>query len=205
MNQQRKPIAWILLGLTVAIAGVIFVKFTVNSPAAVREVPVSELVRREGRLYWMQETVPFTGIMTEKYPDGSRKSRSDMSHGVLHGVSKGWHTNGVLQVREHFLTGVSHGFREKWFASGAKLSEASIQAGKIEGVFKRWHENGKLAEEVQMKNGKPDGLSLAYHEDGTLKARAKLEDGKVIEIWQSGERSETHISKTTAPAAAPAL
>ena len=205
MNQSRKSLTWISLALAVAIAGVILVKFTLRSPSVVREVPLSDLVRRDGRLYWQQETIPFTGIMTENYPDGSRKSRSILFNGVLHGVSEGWYTNGVLQVREHFRDGVSHGLREKWFVSGVKLSEASIDAGKIEGVFSRWHENGNLAEEVQMKNGNPDGLSMAYHQDGTLKARAKLENGKVIEIWQSGDRSETHISKTSAPAAAPAL
>lgn len=204
---RGKQTVWIALGLTAAcLAGIILLR-TVRPPAPPREVPASELVRRDGRVYWQDEPVPFTGIITETYREGARKSRSVVSNGLLHGLSEGWHTNGVLQVREHFREGVSHGLREKWFASGAKLSEATIDSGRIEGVFKRWHENGTLAEQVPMKNGQPHGVSIAYHPDGSLKAKATLENGKVVEkkFWKSGEPTETHASQLTTSDRAPAL
>jgi antitoxin component YwqK of YwqJK toxin-antitoxin module len=158
-------------------------------PPSLREIPAGELTQSEGRSYWKGETVPFSGIITETYPDGARKSRSVLSNGVMHGISEGWHANGVLQVREYFRAGLSQDLREKWFPSGAKMSEATVQAGRLEGTFKRWHENGQLAEEITMKNGQPDGISISYHPDGSLKAKATLENGKVIrqEFWKPGE------------------
>jgi antitoxin component YwqK of YwqJK toxin-antitoxin module len=46
-----------------------------------------------------------------------------VSNGQLNGVSEGWFTNGVLQIREHFMDGSSEGPVTKWHSSGAKLSE----------------------------------------------------------------------------------
>ena len=154
-----------------------------------REVAARELTLREGRSYWQDETEPFTGIIFENYPDGSVRSRSQLSNGVLHGVSEGWHTNGLLQIQEHFQNGVSHGTRTKWFESGAKMSEAMIDQGKIQGVFRRWHTNGVLAEEVEMADNVPHGLSRSFYPNGSLKAEVRLDKGKVTQqqFWKENE------------------
>ena len=199
MNICKKSLAWTCFALAAAIfSAIVFLQPI--APPALREVPASELALRDGHSYWKHEATPFSGAMLEQYPDGSRKSRSVLSNGVMHGVSEGWFSNGHLQIREHFHHGLSHGLREKWFASGAKMSEATIEAGKMEGVFKRWHEAGTMAEEVRMKNGNPDGLSTAYYSNGTLKARVTLKNGKVIEqeFWENGEEKQTHASSTIA-------
>ena len=186
----------ILVGISAAVFAVLLLGAIVLSrrtppKSSLREVPARELTLRDGRSYWKDEGAPFTGIISETYPDGRPKSRTVLSNGVLQGVSEGWYTNGVLQVREHFVEGVSHGLREKWFDNGVKTSEATIKEGKIEGTFKRWHENGKLSEEVEMRGGNPNGTSVAYYPSGSLKARARLENGKVIEqkFWKEGETS----------------
>jgi antitoxin component YwqK of YwqJK toxin-antitoxin module len=189
--KSRRPfLARISAALTLfLVIGAILLPRFFRKPLPPREVPVSELTLREGRSYWKDDTTPFTGIITETYQGGGPKSRSVLSNGLMHGVSEGWHTNGVLQVREHFVEGISHGLREKWFPSGAKISEANIKSGKLDGRFRSWHENGSPAEEITMKDGQPDGLSMAYHPDGSLKAKATLQDGKVIEqqFWKPGE------------------
>lgn len=205
MTRQLK----VITGLSVA-AAVIFLAVTLRpsskTSSVLREVPAGELSHREGRCFWKNEETPFTGVITENYPDGARKSRSILSNGLLHGVSEGWYPNGLLQVREHFSQGVSHGLREKWFESGVKKSEATIQAGIVEGTFKRWHENGAIAEEVQMNKGEPDGTSVAFNPDGTLKARVTLQNGKIIkqEFWNPSPGS-THASKTPIQGSTPAF
>ena len=164
----------------------------VTPPAPVpslREVPARELTSRDGRAHWRNEAEPFAGFVVENYPDGSLKSRSLVSNGVMHGVSEGWHANGILQVREHFENGISHGVRTKWFDSGMRLSEATIEMGKIVGLFRRWHENGLLAEEIQMTDNVPDGISRAFYPSGAPKAEARLDRGKVVEqkYWNENE------------------
>jgi antitoxin component YwqK of YwqJK toxin-antitoxin module len=164
----------------------------VPSPAPEREAAIKELTRREGRMFFGAEAEPFTGVMIERYPSGELKARSKLARGVLEGVSEGWHTNGVLQVRELFHEGVSHGVRTKWFPDGNKLSEATIENGKITGTFRRWHVNGALAEEIQMTNNQPDGLSRIYYPSGALRAEARIEKGKVLEqhSWKDGENQK---------------
>jgi antitoxin component YwqK of YwqJK toxin-antitoxin module len=189
VNIRKKSLVLLGVAGAVLLGSLLLRHFSRTPPQPVREVPANELVQHDGRSFWKNETVPFTGFIVESYSDGSRKSRSELANGVMHGVSEGWYTNGVLQVREHFREGLSDGRRQKWFPSGAKMSEATVGAGKLQGAFKRWHENGALAEEIQMKDGNPDGVSMSYHPDGSLKAKAVLQDGKVIEqkFWKAGE------------------
>ena len=166
-------------------------KYWRNKPelSITREASVSQLNRRENRLYFGNETAPFSGVMVEHYPSGNLKSKSALFLGILHGVSDGWHTNGVLQIREHFHEGISHGVRTKWFASGARESEATIQNGAIVGTFRRWHENGVLAESINLTNGGPEGISFAFYPSGYARAMARHENGALVlrESWKDGE------------------
>jgi antitoxin component YwqK of YwqJK toxin-antitoxin module len=154
------------------------------------EVPREELSLRDGLLYRENESRPFTGMMLERYADGTLKSRTSVAAGLLEGISEGWHPGGQLQVREHFERGISHGPRTKWYEDGTLMSETMIQEGEHHGMFRRWHENGQLAEAVAMRHGEPDGVSLAYYPSGFLKARAVLENGSLLEqsSWEDGQK-----------------
>ena len=184
------------LAAVISLVSVALLFWFPRKPAQSPEVHRSELTLSAGRLYRQGETSAFTGWLIEPYPEGARKSRSRIVNGVLHGLSEGWHTNGQLQVREHFRSGVSHGVRERWHLNGSKMSEVTIVEGKLDGTFRRWHENGKLAEEIQIRQGAPDGLSLAYYPSGFLKARARLANGKVLETnsWKDGELKEAAVT-----------
>lgn len=154
-------------------------------------LPSSELIRINARLVRRDATnEPFTGWMTEAYPDGSPKSRSQISNGVLHGHSEGFHTNGVLQIRESFDHGVSEGPVMKWYPDGVHLSEGTARQGRLEGTFRRWHPNGQLAEEMVLVGGIPDGLSRAWFPSGSLKAEVELSHGKVVkqQFWEDGQK-----------------
>jgi antitoxin component YwqK of YwqJK toxin-antitoxin module len=153
------------------------------------EIPLGRLTLKDGKLYRPSEKTPFTGFVIEYYPGHVIKSRAQVTDGKLHGLSEGWHTNGLLQVQEHFVQGVSHGERTKWHPNGKKQSTASIIDGKIDGTFRRWNEDGTIAEEIPMKNGQPHGTSQAFYPSGFLKAQAKLDNGAVIEqhTWKDGE------------------
>ena len=158
---------------------------------------VMRLVQREGRLYSPESTEPFTGWMVDHFPDATLKSRSWVSKGLLNGVSEGWHTNGVLQVREHFLQGIGEGPVTKWYPDGAKQSEGIAKHGKIEGLFRRWHTNGTPSEEVTLVDGKPEGLSRSWYPSGKLKAEVTLQSGQVItkQYWKDGEAPEMALTK----------
>ena len=185
----------LLLGvLALAVVGGVIFFFTrqhpVASTAAPPELHRTNLVLTADHWHRPGETNFFTGVLLDTYDDGAKKSRTEISHGLPHGVSLGWHTNGTRQVEEHFLTGTSHGLRTKWHANGQKLSEVNIASGKLEGTFRRWDESGARAEEIEMKDGQPHGLSRAWFPSGFLKTEATLRAGEVItqSSWPDGER-----------------
>ena len=166
------------------------------APAPPSEVPRDYLTLRKGRLYRAAQSAPFAGFMLERHPDGALKSRSAISNGVLHGVSEGWHTNGNLQVREHFTASLSHGLRTKWHANGATQSTAEIVSGKLHGTFRRWNETGTLAEELEFRAAVPHGLAKAYYPSGRLKTTVRLQDGKAVEqtSWKDSEVQEPAVT-----------
>ncbi len=156
----------------------------------VEEVSRLSLELREGRLCLTNATVPFNGLITERYPEGGLKSRTEVVDGWLHGISEGYFTNHQMQVQEHFLTNVSNGLRRKWYEDGTLMSETWIEQGAHHGLYRRWHANGQLAEELQMVDGKAHGPSQAFHEDGSLQARVQMEEGQVLksEYWEKGQK-----------------
>ena len=177
----------VLICLGAAVGGLLW---RAPRPAPLPEVPRAQLTLRDGQLYSAGTNLPFTGIVTETYDRGGRKSRSVVANGRLEGLSEGWHTNGQKQIEEYFHAGVSHGRRLKWHPNGQKLAEVQVVAGQLEGPFRRWHDNGILAEEIPMKAGQPDGLSRAFYPSGCLQAEARLQAGQVLEQhhWPDGER-----------------
>ncbi len=195
---QRRFLAVILLCLALAGLAVIFI----NRPqsklpppehiATPIEVSRTNLILEAGLLRLSTNAPPFTGFMVEHYIDGSLRSRSAVTNGVLQGLSQGWFTNGQMQVSENFKHGISHGVRTKWYADGTKQSEAGIVDGKLQGTFRKWHPNGALAEQVEFVADQPEGVSVAYFPSGYLKARVVMKEGKAVEqtFWKDGEKKE---------------
>jgi antitoxin component YwqK of YwqJK toxin-antitoxin module len=180
---------WWALGIVLVGIGVVLWQGRPPASEPASEL-ASNLVRRDGRLYSPAASAPFIGWMVEHYPDAVLKSKSWVSNGQLNGVSEGWFTNGVLQIREHFVDGTSEGPVLKWHASGAKLSEGIARRGQLEGTFRRWHESGQLAEELVLQAGQPEGVARSWFLSGCLKAEVTLKSGQVLtqKFWKDGER-----------------
>lgn len=150
------------------------------------ELPLRELSRaqldlREDILYPSGESIAFDGALVEYFPGKIMRISIEIHEGQPHGVSRGWHENGQLEVEEHFVRSVSHGPRTRWFASGAKKSEAQIVEGIVEGTFTRWHENGQMAASATMLHGVPHGVCKSWHASGKLKSRAVMNTGTIVE------------------------
>lgn len=161
----------------------------------------SELILTNGHLILAGTSNYFTGIMLERFADGSRKSRTTVTNGLLHGISEGWYTNGQLQVSEHFREGVSHGQRVKWHANGRKASEAEIVEGQLQGRFVSWYDTGILSTEVELKQGRPEGRSRAYYPSGALKSEVTMRNGELVshKNWREGELAQTQPAVMPTP------
>lgn len=184
----------LLLSAAILLAGVgVVILFRRDAGARpVTEAELSALESRDGRFFEKQSVRPFSGRVLSHDPSGQLRSSAQVSNGLLDGLSEGWFTNGVVQVRESFAAGVSHGTRTKWRQDGSVESEASIVQGVIEGRFAKWHANGTLAEEAFFQNGVPAGEARMWYADGSLASWCRLEQGKVAESkrWPPGECRE---------------
>lgn len=167
-------------GMVVLGVGIYLALGTRRGSKPLEEVGRDRLVLREGRWMKTDETNAFTGMMVEFYPDGTMQSRSVVSNGLLHGVSEGWWTNGVLAVRESFLAGRSHGVRTKWDMTGSRIAESAIRDGQLDGVHREWHTNGQPSLEVSMQSGKPHGLCFKWNPEGVLVGQWSLSNGVVM-------------------------
>ena len=156
------------------------------------EIDRTGLTNQNGQLFVFGQTNAFTGVMTESYPDGSPKSRSDIADGRLHGKSEGFYTDGQRQIEEHFVLGMSEGIRTRWSTNGVKQSEGQIVQGEFHGDYRKWHANGQVAEFIHFEEGEPHGTAKSWHPSGFLKSRVEMDRGETVkqETWNDGEKRE---------------
>ena len=160
-------------------------------PAAERTtVSRGQLELRAERYYQAGQTQPFSGGMTDTYPGGQPKLQTPLVDGQYQGVSEGWTTNGVLELRETFAHGLAEGPRTTWHPNGSTRSEGFLTAGKQEGRYRQWDEAGVLVAEAEFNAGEPHGLARAWYPSGCLKAEARMNHGQVAErfLYPDGER-----------------
>ena len=175
-------VRWILvLGFVVATILTVILRPWQRELVPAEQVSRNQLVLQQGRLMKTSQTNAFTGLMVEFYPDGTLQSRSVVSNGLLHGVSEGWHTNGVLAITEMFVEGTSHGTRTKWDAASNRIAETTISAGQIHGSHREWYTNGLPALEMSMVDGKAQGLARKWNPDASLAGQWVLSNGVVIQ------------------------
>ena len=140
----------------------------------------SDVVLRDGVLYKPTATVPFAGLLVERWTADRRRVEVTIVDGRAHGRSRGWYENGQIEVEEHFVRGVSHGTRTRWFPEGGKKSEVKIVDGTLAGVFREWHANGRLARETPLAAGVPHGEAKSWDPAGKLIGTAQVSRGKKI-------------------------
>lgn len=145
-----------------------------------KRVPRAEIVLRDGVLRVKGSERPFVGVMIEQANGGRLLSEIPVWRGKVHGIARGWHPNGHLEVEERFVSGVSQGVRTRWHENGTQRSTATIVNGVLEGPYTEWHDNGQKALEMTLVHGLGEGQSLAWHRDGKLKSKVTLQAGKPI-------------------------
>ncbi|MCX6942445.1 MAG: hypothetical protein NTX09_17225 [Verrucomicrobia bacterium] len=65
----------------------------------------SDGVLRDGVLYKPTVTVPFAGLLVERWTADRRRVEVTIIEGRAHGLSRGWYENGQIEVEEHSCAG----------------------------------------------------------------------------------------------------
>lgn len=162
----------------------------------IAEISRAQLELKQGLLVRRSSDVPFSGWIVESYPDGGRESRSRVEGGILNGLSVGWHTNGVMAVREWVVRGKTHGIRTKWDLDGNRRSESEIKEGILDGVHREWYPTGVLASEVMFVNGKAAGPARRWAPDSTLEGEWLMSNGLAVAVTRppcSETKTKRHL------------
>lgn len=165
-----------------------------------RILSLSSLTRTNGVFYVEGEAHPFNGVALESYRSGGRKAVTEIQNGVAHGLSEGFYTNGVLQIREMYQHGVLHGERSKFWSNGNLKSQGRAVDGAWEGVFRKWHESGGLAQELTMKRGAIHGWVRAWDASGALLSETNVVatvPGERQVAWAASQAARVDNPKAT--------
>ena len=106
------------------------------------DVPLDNLVQRNGIRQEINSQTPFTGVATEYYENGQLKSKVTYKDGEEQGLFESYRENGQLEYKNNY------------------------KDGEVNGLFETYHENGQLKDNITFKDGEVNGLYEAYKENG---------------------------------------
>ena len=94
------------------------------------EANTTEVRMEQGRLFWKETGLPFTGLLREKHPEAG------------------------LSAEVYFKDGLRHGKATEWYANGSLLLKGQWQLGKANGLVKEWSEDGLVRRDTMYNKGK---------------------------------------------------
>ena len=83
-----------------------------------REVEAAEVVLQRNHGILSIKDQPFSGVVVERHPDGTVKSKSPYAAGRLEGESDIWYANGKMAEVRHFKNGWKEGEHKGWWEDG---------------------------------------------------------------------------------------
>jgi hypothetical protein len=142
--------------------------------------PRSEFALLDGKLRPLGGGEPFTGTLYDKSSKGAMIAELPVRDGLVHGLARGWHENGQVEVEEPFVDGLSHGERIRWHANGSVRSKANIVRGVLQGSFTEWHPNGQMKTRMNLVDGLGEGLCETWAETGQALPPVTLKAGQPV-------------------------
>jgi antitoxin component YwqK of YwqJK toxin-antitoxin module len=157
----------------------IFLSFYANGQTFV-DVSKTTKVTKEGVEITTFEGKPFTGYLTETYPNGKPKTWKTLKDGIANGLWQEWLENGKLKYNAYWKDGKGHGLWQYFHDNGILKYEESYIMDIPNGISRTYHINGQLKDDNFWLNGKKQGVWSSYSETGILLKTEMYEDNKLI-------------------------
>ena len=109
------------------------------------EVTSERLVVRNGIVYEVNSTTPFTGTSVHNSEEWSLFLRYDYKDGLQDGLSESFYENGQILLRSYYRKGVEHGLTESFHENGQMDTIENYIEGKRDGLYESYYENGLLS------------------------------------------------------------
>lgn len=122
----------------------------------------------------------YTGILSERYANGSPSLWKTMLKGKPNGLWMEWYPNGTLRYRAYWKNSLGNGKWEYFFPNGQLRSESFYINDIAQGLYKEYHENGQLKTDATYIDGKKDGVEMVYDAGGIPLSRKRYENGQQV-------------------------
>ena len=132
--------AWIAGATAVVVIGVVFIlRGSKDKDPGFRGT--SQLLNDNGVLFAVGDNEPYSGRITDYYPNGVKKYEVDLVNGVAQGMATEWHINGQKMTETTLKDGVPVGTITGWYRMGAKEYELPVEDGDIHGMTTEYYES----------------------------------------------------------------
>jgi len=86
------------------------------------QVPISQTIQFEGKIFLLDDEEPFSGIVFNEYPNGQREYEGKYKNGIPNGMLTYWYENGVKKREGILKNGVPAG-RWTYYNSDGSVKE----------------------------------------------------------------------------------
>lgn len=157
----------------------LFMLINVNGQSFV-DVSKTKKIIQNGNEITTFEGKPFTGYLTETYPNGKQKTWITIKDGLANGLWQEWQENGKLKYNAYWKNGKGHGLWQYFHDNGILKYEESYIMDIPNGISRTYHINGQLKDDNFWLNGKKQGAWSFFSENGILLKTEYYEDDKLI-------------------------
>ena len=117
------------------------------------EVHPTQLVERQGQMYEINSTNPFTGSSVINHYNGQLAERKNQKDGKLEGLSESYYENGQLMESNNYKNGKPEdGPEYTYMSSGKLLMSQNYKNGKKHGLFLRYTRMNNGDHELKQSN-----------------------------------------------------
>lgn len=118
--------------------------------------------------------------------NGNLSDELPMSNGVPHGTARWWRQDGKTLASEHsYKDGLLEGVSRGWHPNGVLASETWYRRGKKHGWEREWNSKGELVWELPYRDGKLHGVARYWK--GVAELQAPLRKmPKSVSFWMDG-------------------
>ncbi len=132
------------------------------------DVSKTKKIIKEGVELTTFEGKPFTGFVTENYPNGKPKTWITMKDGLANGQWQEWLENGKLRYNAYWKDGKGHGLWQYFHDNGILKYEETYIMDIPDGISRAYYDNRQLKDDFFWLQGKKQGVWTSYSETGIL-------------------------------------
>lgn len=179
-----------------SIQSVIYVLLLLCSVPGCRTPPpltTNQTIERNGVLFKINDTEPYTGEVASYYLTGKLKLRAIYQQGMLNGSQTEFRQDGQPLAVSNWKAGQRHGAESDWYENGQKSYEGLWANDRPAGEFRGWYPDGKPAFRITLKDGAGKGRILRLTWNETIIKEYK--DVKIEGAWIEWHKFTSRITR----------